>query len=83
MTINPQIGGYSVITEAGPMKNENMDGQIEKLFIFCWYLVGVEHFAGERIVPQGTGWAGTAVIQHLSTVLHLLLILSLQICSAL
>lgn len=43
------------------------------------YLVGVEHFASERVVPQGAGGAGAAVVQHLAAVLRLLLVLSLQI----
>lgn len=43
------------------------------------HLVGVQHFAGERIVPQGAGGAGAAVVQHLAAVLRLLLVLSLQI----
>lgn len=49
----------------------------------CWYLVGVEYFAGERIVFQGAGGAGAAVVQNFTTVFHLLLILSLQICCSL
>lgn len=43
------------------------------------YLVGVKHFASERVVPQGAGGAGAAVVQHLAAVLRLLLVLSLQI----
>lgn len=46
----------------------------------CRYLVGVEHFAGEWIVFQGAGGAGAAVVQHFTAVLHLLFVLSLQIC---
>lgn len=47
------------------------------------YLVGVKHFAGERVVPQGAGGAGAAVVQHLAAVLRLLLVLSLQISRSL
>lgn len=47
------------------------------------YLVGVEDFAGEWVIPQGAGRAGAAVIQHLAAVLRLLLVLSLQICRSL
>lgn len=45
------------------------------------HLVGIEHFAGQGVVLQGAGGAGAAVVQHFSTVLHLvLLLLSLQVC---
>lgn len=61
------------------MKNEI---SVQLWFLFR-DLVGVKHFAGERIVFQGAWGAGAAVVQHLPTVLHLLLILSLQICRSL
>ena len=47
------------------------------------YLVGVEHFAGERVVPQGAGGAGAAVVQGLPAVLRLLLVLTLKVSRAL
>jgi len=47
------------------------------------YLVGVEHLAGERVVPQGAGGAGAAVVQRLPAVLHLLLVLPLKVSRAL
>lgn len=47
------------------------------------HLVGVEDFTGQRIVSQGAGRTGAAVVQHFSTVLHLLLVLLLQICCTL
>lgn len=48
------------MTTAGPQKAK--DAHKKQQFVFCWYLVGVEYFAGEGIVFQGAGGAGAAVV---------------------